>query len=159
MIGREILGSFCVNYFECELLKEENPPEQSRLGIFISKEIFKGGMIRMHNAFVQDEVRILQKLQKKVKAGQTQTREWKECTRAGSLIAKHKASDTRNATLAIRVITIVDSMGLHKGNSNIGKYQGYESMTERSVYPRPRSFSQAYNYKTFSTHKGYLLLI
>nr|GEY17924.1 hypothetical protein [Tanacetum cinerariifolium] len=34
---------------------EENPPEQSRLGIFFSKEIFEGGVIRIHNAFVQDE--------------------------------------------------------------------------------------------------------
>nr|GFB70813.1 hypothetical protein [Tanacetum cinerariifolium] len=36
---------------------EENPPEQSRLGIFFSKEIFKGGVIRIHNDFVQDEDR------------------------------------------------------------------------------------------------------
>ncbi|GJQ94379.1 hypothetical protein Tco_0005518 [Tanacetum coccineum] len=35
---------------------EENPPEKSRLGIFFSKEIFKGGVIRIHNAFVQDEL-------------------------------------------------------------------------------------------------------
>ncbi|GKD68658.1 hypothetical protein Tco_1322748, partial [Tanacetum coccineum] len=55
MISREILDSFCVNYFEFELLKEENPPEQSRLGIFFSKEIFEGGVIRIHNAFVKDE--------------------------------------------------------------------------------------------------------
>ncbi|GKF30258.1 hypothetical protein Tco_0100056, partial [Tanacetum coccineum] len=55
MIGREILGSICVNYFEFELLKEENPPEQSLLGIVFSKEIFEGGVIRIHNAFVQDE--------------------------------------------------------------------------------------------------------
>ncbi|GJZ92609.1 putative reverse transcriptase domain-containing protein [Tanacetum coccineum] len=55
MIGREILGSFCVNYFEFELLKEENPPKQSRLGIFFSKQIFEGGVIRIHYAFVQDE--------------------------------------------------------------------------------------------------------
>nr|GEV28565.1 hypothetical protein [Tanacetum cinerariifolium] len=34
---------------------EENPTEQSRLGIFLSKEIFEGGMIRIHNAFVHDE--------------------------------------------------------------------------------------------------------
>nr|GFB82128.1 hypothetical protein [Tanacetum cinerariifolium] len=32
-----------------------NPTEQSRLRIFLSKEIFEGGMIRIHNAFVQDE--------------------------------------------------------------------------------------------------------
>nr|GFB50376.1 hypothetical protein [Tanacetum cinerariifolium] len=32
-----------------------NSPEQSRLEIFFSKEIFEGGMIRIHNAFVQDE--------------------------------------------------------------------------------------------------------
>nr|GEV70244.1 hypothetical protein [Tanacetum cinerariifolium] len=32
-----------------------NPTEQSRLGIFLSKEIFDGGMIRIHNAFVHDE--------------------------------------------------------------------------------------------------------
>nr|GEX94826.1 hypothetical protein [Tanacetum cinerariifolium] len=36
---------------------EENPPEQSRLGIFFGKEIFEGGVIRIHNAFVQDEDR------------------------------------------------------------------------------------------------------
>nr|GFA18496.1 hypothetical protein [Tanacetum cinerariifolium] len=34
---------------------EENPSKQSRLRIFLSKEIFEGGMIRIHNAFVQDE--------------------------------------------------------------------------------------------------------
>nr|GEV16590.1 hypothetical protein [Tanacetum cinerariifolium] len=34
---------------------EENPSEQSRLGIFFSKEIFEGGVIRIHNAFVHDE--------------------------------------------------------------------------------------------------------
>nr|GEV89304.1 hypothetical protein [Tanacetum cinerariifolium] len=34
---------------------EENPSEQSRLGIFLSKEIFKGGVIRIHNAFVHDK--------------------------------------------------------------------------------------------------------
>nr|GFC98519.1 hypothetical protein [Tanacetum cinerariifolium] len=34
---------------------EENPPEQSHLGIFFSKEIFEGGVIRIHNAFVHDE--------------------------------------------------------------------------------------------------------
>nr|GFA49712.1 hypothetical protein [Tanacetum cinerariifolium] len=34
---------------------EWNPTEQSRLGIFLSKEIFEGGMIRIHNAFVHDE--------------------------------------------------------------------------------------------------------
>ncbi|GJS87803.1 hypothetical protein Tco_0770439 [Tanacetum coccineum] len=55
MIGREILCSFCVNYFEFELLKEENPPEQSHLRVFFSKEIFEGGVIRIHNAFVQDK--------------------------------------------------------------------------------------------------------
>ncbi|GKF18354.1 hypothetical protein Tco_0063272, partial [Tanacetum coccineum] len=55
MIGCEIFGSFCVNYFESELLKEENPPEQSRLGIFFSKSIFYGGVIRIHYALVQDE--------------------------------------------------------------------------------------------------------
>nr|GEX44205.1 reverse transcriptase domain-containing protein [Tanacetum cinerariifolium] len=32
-----------------------NPTEQSRLRIFLSKEIFKGRMIRIHNAFVHDE--------------------------------------------------------------------------------------------------------
>nr|GEW81020.1 hypothetical protein [Tanacetum cinerariifolium] len=36
---------------------EKNPSEQSRLGIFLSKEIFEGGVIRIHNAFVHDEVR------------------------------------------------------------------------------------------------------
>nr|GEY46787.1 DNA-directed DNA polymerase [Tanacetum cinerariifolium] len=34
---------------------EENLMEQSRLGIFLSKEIFEGGVIRIHNAFVHDE--------------------------------------------------------------------------------------------------------
>nr|GEZ62108.1 hypothetical protein [Tanacetum cinerariifolium] len=34
---------------------EKNPLEQSHLGIFLSKEIFKGGVIRIHNAFVHDE--------------------------------------------------------------------------------------------------------
>nr|GEZ74569.1 reverse transcriptase domain-containing protein [Tanacetum cinerariifolium] len=37
------------------VLKEENPSEQSRLKIFLSKEIFKGRVIRIHNVFVRDE--------------------------------------------------------------------------------------------------------
>nr|GFA91849.1 hypothetical protein [Tanacetum cinerariifolium] len=36
---------------------DENPPEQSLIGIFFSKEIFEGRVIRIHNAFVQDEDR------------------------------------------------------------------------------------------------------
>nr|GEX30368.1 hypothetical protein [Tanacetum cinerariifolium] len=55
MIGGQVLSSFCVNYLEFELLKEENPTKQSRLEIFLCKEIFEGRMIRIHNAFVQDE--------------------------------------------------------------------------------------------------------
>nr|GEU97483.1 hypothetical protein [Tanacetum cinerariifolium] len=35
---------------------EENPSEQFRLRIFLSKEIFEGGVIRIHNALVHDEV-------------------------------------------------------------------------------------------------------
>ncbi|GJZ20994.1 hypothetical protein Tco_0558033 [Tanacetum coccineum] len=38
-----------------QLLKEQNPSEQSRLRIFLSKEILEGGMIRIHSAFVHDE--------------------------------------------------------------------------------------------------------
>nr|GEZ32013.1 hypothetical protein [Tanacetum cinerariifolium] len=34
-----------------------NPSEQSRPGIFLSKEIFEGEVIRIHNAFVLDEDR------------------------------------------------------------------------------------------------------
>nr|GEZ92247.1 hypothetical protein [Tanacetum cinerariifolium] len=34
---------------------EENPPKQSRLGIFFSKEILKGGMNCIHNALVHNE--------------------------------------------------------------------------------------------------------
>nr|GEV15830.1 hypothetical protein [Tanacetum cinerariifolium] len=41
--------------------KKENPPEQSRLGIFFSKEIFEGGLIHIHNAFVHDEGIFLKK--------------------------------------------------------------------------------------------------
>ncbi|GKF06115.1 hypothetical protein Tco_0036783 [Tanacetum coccineum] len=58
MIGHEILSSFCVNYFECELMKEENPPEQSRLGIFLAKIYFRADL----NAFIgEDEQSILLK--------------------------------------------------------------------------------------------------
>nr|GEY04459.1 hypothetical protein [Tanacetum cinerariifolium] len=35
---------------------EENPTKKSRLRIFLSKEISEGGMISIHNAFVQDEM-------------------------------------------------------------------------------------------------------
>ncbi|GJY75162.1 hypothetical protein Tco_0480278 [Tanacetum coccineum] len=47
--------SFCVNYIKVELLKEQNPSEQSCLRIFLSKEIFEGGMIRINSAFVHNE--------------------------------------------------------------------------------------------------------
>nr|GEV29098.1 hypothetical protein [Tanacetum cinerariifolium] len=50
LLGRHSLN----NEIPC---MEENPSEQSRLGIFLSKEIFKGGVIRIHNAFVHDEAR------------------------------------------------------------------------------------------------------
>ncbi|GJS82295.1 reverse transcriptase domain-containing protein [Tanacetum coccineum] len=56
MIGRVVLGSLRINYFKIKFLKEENPPEQSRLGVFLIKEVFKGGMIRIHYAFIHDEV-------------------------------------------------------------------------------------------------------
>ncbi|GJX66340.1 hypothetical protein Tco_0300683 [Tanacetum coccineum] len=49
--------SFSINNFEVKFLEEENPSEQSRLGILFCKEILKGGMVRMHYAFVHDEVR------------------------------------------------------------------------------------------------------
>nr|GEY04278.1 reverse transcriptase domain-containing protein [Tanacetum cinerariifolium] len=39
----------------CKVEKPWNPTKKSRLRIFLSKEIFEGGMIRIHNAFVQDE--------------------------------------------------------------------------------------------------------
>ncbi|GJU65446.1 hypothetical protein Tco_1247281 [Tanacetum coccineum] len=45
MIGCEVLGSFSINNFEVKFLEEENPPEQSRLGILFCKEILKGGMV------------------------------------------------------------------------------------------------------------------
>nr|GEX18531.1 zinc finger, CCHC-type, retrotransposon Gag domain protein [Tanacetum cinerariifolium] len=48
-----LLGRLSLNN---EILRmEENPTEESRLGIFRSKEIFKGGVIRIHNDFVHDE--------------------------------------------------------------------------------------------------------
>ncbi|GJT63634.1 hypothetical protein Tco_1015114 [Tanacetum coccineum] len=52
MIGCEVLGSFSINNFEVKFLEEENPSEQSRLGILFCKEILKGGMVRIHYAFV-----------------------------------------------------------------------------------------------------------
>nr|GEU99123.1 hypothetical protein [Tanacetum cinerariifolium] len=64
--------------------QEENPPEQSHLEIFFSKEIFEGGVIRIHNAFVQDEDRtygkvacIAHKLKGKVLIGGNQ--DWSFC--------------------------------------------------------------------------------
>ncbi|GJY32598.1 hypothetical protein Tco_0417067 [Tanacetum coccineum] len=55
MLKGPVLNSFRVNYIKVELLKEQNPSEQSRLRIFLSKEILKGGMIRIHSAFVHNE--------------------------------------------------------------------------------------------------------
>ncbi|GJW59009.1 hypothetical protein Tco_0105740 [Tanacetum coccineum] len=40
-----------------------------------------------------------------------------------------------------------------RGHLMIGKDSRVKIKTERSVYPRPRSFSQAYKYKTFFTHR------
>nr|GEZ59838.1 hypothetical protein [Tanacetum cinerariifolium] len=40
-----------------EIPRMENLTEKSRLGIFLSKEIFEGGVIRIHNTFVHDEDR------------------------------------------------------------------------------------------------------
>ncbi|GKC54136.1 hypothetical protein Tco_1076881 [Tanacetum coccineum] len=54
----------------------------------------KGWVFRCDQFFVMkqtpemDNVQILQKSQENGQTGQTRTREWKECTRAGSLIAK-----------------------------------------------------------------------
>nr|GEX72357.1 hypothetical protein [Tanacetum cinerariifolium] len=56
MVGRYVLSSFSVNNIEIKLLEEQNPPEQSRVGILFGKEILEGGMIRMHYAFVHDEI-------------------------------------------------------------------------------------------------------
>nr|GEW73376.1 hypothetical protein [Tanacetum cinerariifolium] len=46
--------------------QEENLTEQSLLGIFLSKEIFEGGMVRIHNAFVHDQKVALLPIQTKV---------------------------------------------------------------------------------------------
>ncbi|GKA20502.1 hypothetical protein Tco_0700491 [Tanacetum coccineum] len=54
-----VLSSFRVNYIKVELLKEQNPSEQSRLRIFLSEEILEGGMIRIYSAFVHDKVFLL----------------------------------------------------------------------------------------------------
>ncbi|GKD13665.1 hypothetical protein Tco_1198072, partial [Tanacetum coccineum] len=55
MIDRVVLSSLRINYFKIEFLKEENLPEQSCLGVFLIKEVFKGRMIRIHYAFIDDE--------------------------------------------------------------------------------------------------------
>ncbi|GJV01987.1 hypothetical protein Tco_1335556 [Tanacetum coccineum] len=52
-----ISHSFGVQLHQVELLKEQNPLEQSCLEIFLSKEILEGGMIRIHSAFVHDKFR------------------------------------------------------------------------------------------------------
>ncbi|GJS33901.1 hypothetical protein Tco_0532283 [Tanacetum coccineum] len=43
------------NRTKIELLKEQNPSEQSRLRIFFSKEILEGRMISIHSAFVMNK--------------------------------------------------------------------------------------------------------
>nr|GEU92566.1 hypothetical protein [Tanacetum cinerariifolium] len=57
LLGRHSLNNEIPHMFVCKVSKpwEENPTEQYRLGIFLSKEIFEGGMICIHNAFVHDE--------------------------------------------------------------------------------------------------------
>nr|GEX40799.1 reverse transcriptase domain-containing protein [Tanacetum cinerariifolium] len=57
-----LLGRHSLNYeIPCMVVcksanhGEENPSEQSRLGIFFSKEIFEGRVIHIHNDFVQEE--------------------------------------------------------------------------------------------------------
>nr|GFA37665.1 hypothetical protein [Tanacetum cinerariifolium] len=57
LLGRHPFNNKVLRMVVCKMGKprEENPPELSRLGIFLSKEIFEGGVIRIHNAFVHDE--------------------------------------------------------------------------------------------------------
>ncbi|GKA25661.1 hypothetical protein Tco_0711770 [Tanacetum coccineum] len=52
ILDHEIFPSCSLRF---ELLKEQNPSEQSRLRIFLCKEILEGGMIRIHSAFVHDK--------------------------------------------------------------------------------------------------------
>ncbi|GKB22129.1 hypothetical protein Tco_0856052 [Tanacetum coccineum] len=52
---RVLISAPSFNYIKVELLKEQNPSEQSRLRIFLCKEILEGGMIRIHSAFVHDK--------------------------------------------------------------------------------------------------------
>nr|GEU73474.1 hypothetical protein [Tanacetum cinerariifolium] len=45
----------CIDFKQEGVIPKENPSEQSRLGIFLVKEIFEGRVIRIHNAFVHDQ--------------------------------------------------------------------------------------------------------
>nr|GEV07858.1 hypothetical protein [Tanacetum cinerariifolium] len=57
LLGRHSLNNEIPRMVVCKIKKpeEEHPSKQSRLGIFLSKEIFEGGVIRIHNAFVHDD--------------------------------------------------------------------------------------------------------
>ncbi|GJV44198.1 hypothetical protein Tco_1428734 [Tanacetum coccineum] len=96
MIGREILGSFCVNYFEFELLKEENPPEKSRLGIFFSKGIFEGG--RVISLYTMAFVQVMQSIDGQL-ASTLQKCVTQECGRGGGKLLEFDLSKEKRSRL------------------------------------------------------------
>ncbi|GKB96013.1 hypothetical protein Tco_0982150 [Tanacetum coccineum] len=91
MIGREIFGSFCVNYFEFEILKEENPPEQSRLGIVFSKGIFEGG--RVISLYTMAFVQVMQSIDGQL-ASTLQKCVTQECGRGGGKLLEFDLANT-----------------------------------------------------------------
>ncbi|GJV73833.1 hypothetical protein Tco_1493828 [Tanacetum coccineum] len=78
-------------------------------------------------------------------------------TPKGDFCTKTSAKETRNSKdmglPAWQSVCLQFDPRATRGHLMIGKDSRVKIKTERSVYPRPRSFSQAYKYKTFFTHR------
>ena len=57
MISHTIICSFLIPDFKIKLLKEQNPTDESWLGIFIGKQVLKCSMIHVYYRFITNQVR------------------------------------------------------------------------------------------------------
>ncbi|GJT22522.1 hypothetical protein Tco_0892459 [Tanacetum coccineum] len=106
---------------------EENPPEQSRLGIFFSKEIFEGRVIRIHYAFVQDEVWICQILQE---ISQKRTRERMSDQEAKEIIPQPSAVNLSSTTDPYETVVA-------RWSSRVAARSSQPSSPIRQILPAP----------------------
>ena len=57
MINHQVLTSLLILDLQIEFLKEENPSNQSRFGLFLGQQVLQCGMVRVDNDLAAQDIR------------------------------------------------------------------------------------------------------